>query len=51
MFDFLSKILSAFLNIWNSLSDETKEKIFSEIDEVYDAVFREFYKNNKQKEA
>ncbi|MBG6077979.1 TRAP-type C4-dicarboxylate transport system substrate-binding protein [Polaromonas sp. CG_9.11] len=39
------------MKIWDSLSDETKEIIAKEIEDTFEAVFREFYKNNKQKEA
>lgn len=48
MFELLSKIFFFFFNLWGSLSDSQKEKIIDFIVEIYEDIFREYFKANEK---
>ena len=46
MLDTLFKILSSLLQIWTSLSEDQKEKIYKAFTDLMEDLFRGFYKAN-----
>lgn len=47
MINALYKIFSFFMNLWNSLSQEQKDKIIDIMVECFESVLRQFYRDNK----
>lgn len=47
MLDIFFSVARLFLAVWNSLSPETKEKIFSVIADAFEELFREYYRRWK----
>lgn len=47
----LEKIIQMLLSVWNSLDEETKDKIIDTIVEEFEEFLRSFFKENKNKKG
>jgi len=49
MWDKIVSIFISLFDLWNKLSDETKDKIISSIVDLFTDIFRQQYQSSKEK--
>jgi hypothetical protein len=47
MLDFLAKLFRSLVDLWNKIPDSAKAAIIAAIVEIFDAVFRAYFKDQK----
>jgi hypothetical protein len=51
MFEFLAKLFSMIMALWNKLPESAKEAIIKAVVDTFEAMFRAFFKANKDGKA